>query len=90
MKNGRTLTLNDKGILSIALLILALTFATGYLASSKRQKQEVTVFSRENLERIVKLQEMEDETGSGAEIYAYKDENGNLMIGWDYSKSPKW
>lgn len=90
MKDGRTITLNDKGILLIGIIILTLTFALGFMTSSKRAKeQNVTIFTREDLERIVELQQLEDERKSGAEIYAYKDENGNLMIGWDYSDSKR-
>lgn len=90
MKNEKTISLNDKGIMSICFIILALTFALGFMASSKRrQEQDVTVFTREDLDRISELQRLEDERKSGAEIYAYKDENGNLMIGWDYGDSKR-
>lgn len=58
------------------------------LVSSERKREEsVTIFTREDLERISKLQTMEDELDSGADIYAYKDKDGNLMIGWDYDNS---
>lgn len=83
-KEGKTLTLNDKGMLLIGIIILSLAFALGFMVSSKRQEQNITIFTRDDLERITKLQTMEDEEESGADIYAYKDENGNLMIGWDY------
>ena len=49
----------------------------------------ITIFKKEDLERIVEMQAIEDEKKSGAEIYAYKDENGNLMIGWDYNDSKR-
>lgn len=89
MKDGKTLTLNDKGILLIGIIILSLTFALGFMSSTKSKEQKITIFTREDLERIIELQELEDERESGAEIYAYKDENGNLMIGWDYNKKRK-
>lgn len=89
MKNGRTLTLNDKGMLLIALTIFILTFALGFMSSKKVSEPEVTTFTREELDRIVELQQLEDDRESGAEICAYKDEDGNLMIGWNYGKS-KW
>lgn len=90
MKEGRTITLNDKGILLVGIIILTLTFALGFMTSSKRaQEQNVTVFTRDDLERIAELQALEDERRSGAEIYAYKDENGNLMIGWDYGDTKR-
>lgn len=91
MNNGKTITLNSKGILLIVIIILSLTYALGFVnASNKRDKeQEVTIFSREDLDRIVELQEFEDERESGAEIYAYKDKNGNLMIGWNYGNSKR-
>lgn len=90
MKNDKTITLNDKSILLIGIVILTLTFALGFMTSTKRAKeQNVTIFTREDLERIVEMQELEDERESGAEIYAYKDENGNLMIGWNYSDSKR-
>lgn len=85
MKNEKTVTLNDRGIALVVLVILTLTFALGFMTSTRAKEQEVTVFTREELERIVKLQEIEDEQGSGADIYAYKDQDGNLMIGWDYN-----
>lgn len=88
MKEGRTITLNDKGILLVGIIILTLTFALGFMTSSKRKADEnITIFTKEDLERIVEMQAIEDEKNSGAEIYAYKDENGNLMIGWDYRDS---
>lgn len=85
MKNERIITLNDKGVLLLAIVILSLTFALGFMVSSKREReQDVTVFTEEDLERIVELQGLENERNSGAQIYAYKDKDGNLMIGWDY------
>lgn len=86
MKNEkeRTVTLNDRGIVSIVFIILILTFALGFM-TSRSGREQVTVFTREDLDRIVTLQEIEDETGSGADIRAYKDRDGNLMIGWDYN-----
>lgn len=87
MNEGRTLTLNDKGILLIGFIILSLTFALGFMASERKREESVTIFTREDLERISKLQTMEDELDSGADIYAYKDKDGNLMIGWDYDNS---
>lgn len=87
-KEGKTLTLNEKGVLLIGIIILTLTFALGFISSKKRE-ESITIFTREDLERIAKLQEMEDESKSGAEIFAYKDEDGNLMIGWDYNGSKK-
>lgn len=89
MKEGRTLTLNEKGMLFIGTIILALTFALGFETSTKRQEENITIFTREDLERIVSLQEIEDEARSGAEIYAYKDKKGNLMVGWDYDSKKK-
>lgn len=86
----RTVTLNDKGILLLGIVILSLTFSLGFMTSSKREtEQKVTVFTRSDLERIIELQEMEDKRESGANIYAYKDENDNLMIGWDYNDSKR-
>lgn len=87
MKEGKTITLNDKGILLIGIIILTLTFALGFMTSSKRKEENITIFTRDDLERIAELQQLEEERKSGAEIYAYKDENGNLMIGWDYGNS---
>lgn len=78
-------TKNEKSSLLIGIIILALSFALGFMFCSKAKEEDVTIFTREDLERIVKLQAMEDEIGSGANIYAYKDRNGNLMIGWDYN-----
>lgn len=84
-KEGRTVTLNDKGILLVGMIILTLTFALGFMFSSKmKQENNIAIFTREELERIVKLQEMEDTDETGAEIYAYKDKDGRLMIGWNY------
>lgn len=88
-KEGRTVTLNDKGILLLGVIILTLTFALGFMASSKNKDEDVTIFTRDDLERITELQAMEDERKSGAEIYAYKDKNGGLVIGWDYGDSKK-
>lgn len=90
MKEGRTITLNDKGILLVGIIILTLTFALGFMISSKRKANEnITIFTKEDLERVVEMQAIEDGKNSGAEIYAYKDENGNLMIGWDYKDSKR-
>lgn len=90
MITGRTITLNDRGIILVGIIILSLAFALGFMTSSKRKMEpNVTVFTREELERIVKLQDMEDEENSGADIFAYKDENGNLMIGWDFSNAKR-
>lgn len=85
-KEGKTLTLDEKGVLSIGFLVLSLTFALGFMTHLKIGDQKTTIFSREDLERIATLQEIEDEAESGAEIYAYKDKDGNLMIGWKQSK----
>lgn len=90
MKEGRTITLNGKGILLVGIIILTLVFALGFMTSSKRKVgMNITIFKKEDLERIVEMQAIEDEKKSGAEIYAYKDENGNLMIGWDYNDSKR-
>lgn len=89
-KNETTVTLNDKGILLIGIVILTLTFALGFMTCSKRRmEQNVAIFTREDLARITALQEMEDNQESGANIYAYKDKDGNLMIGWDDGSSKK-
>lgn len=88
-KEGKTVTLNDKGMLLTGIVILTLVFALGFMTCSKRQENEITVFTKEDLNRIVRLQEMEDESESGAEICAYKDKDGNLMIGWGYGNSKK-
>ena len=90
MKEGKTIQWKDKGVLLTVILILCLTFSMGILSVSKRKSADVTIFTREDLERIEKMQQMEDEVvGSRAEIYAYKDEYGNLMIGWDYNDSKR-
>lgn len=90
MKDGKTITLNYKSILLIGIIILTLAFALGFMTSNKRMEEKnITIFTREDLDRIGELQRLEDERKSGAEIYAYKDENGNLMIGWDYSDSKR-
>lgn len=90
MKEGKTIQWKDKGVLLTVILILCLTFSMGVLSVSKRKSADVTIFTREDLERIEKMQQMEDEVvGSRAEIYAYKDEYGNLMIGWDYNDSKR-
>lgn len=81
--------INVQGILMICIIILSFSFALGWIASNKRTENEVTTFSREELERIVELQKMEDDRNSGAEIFAYKDKYGNLMIGWDYNNKKK-
>lgn len=88
MKNERTVTLNDKGMLLIGLIILSLVFMLGFMTSSKRQG-DATVFSRRDLEKIAQLQAIEDESGSGADICAYKDGSGNLMITYDYGGNRK-
>lgn len=89
MKEGRTVILNDKGMLLtgsiICILIFALGFMIGFMSCNNVQEKEVTVFTREDLNRISELQRMED----GADIFAYKDKDGNLMIGWNY-KGLKW
>lgn len=87
MKNGRTLTLNDKGILLIGVIILSLAFMLGWMTS--RKQEDGTVFSRRDLEKIAQLQEIEDQSGSGAEICAYKDKDGNLMITYEYDDGRK-
>ena len=90
MNGSRTLTLNDKGILLIATIILCLVFALGFMTSDRtKREQSGVIFTREDLERIVELQQMEDEKRSGAEIYAYKDENDHLMIGWDHGDTKR-
>lgn len=80
-KKETTVTLNDKGILLVGFIVIALTFALGFVVSSKRGK-DVTVFTRSDLERIERCQKMED-----SDVYAYKDKDGNLMIGWKRSGS---
>lgn len=87
---GKTIELNDKGILLVAVVILTLVFALGFMTSEKRrQDQDPTVFTRDDLERIAQLQEIEDNSKSGAEICAYKDKDGNLMITYDYDGSKR-
>ena len=88
-KEGKVIQWKDKGVLLTVILILCLTFSMGILSVSKKKEVDVTIFTRDDLNRIVSLQQMEDEAGSRAEIYAYKDEFGNLMIGWDYNDSKK-
>lgn len=88
--NGRTITLNEKGMLLLGVIILTLVFALGFMTSSKRkQDRDVTIFTEKDLDRIVKMHQAEDDMGSGAEIYAYKDADGNLMIGWHYEDSKR-
>ena len=89
MNEGKTIQWKYIGVLLTVILILCLTFSMGVLSVSKRKSADVTIFTREDLERIEKMQQMEDEVGSRAEIYAYKDEYGNLMIGWDYNDSKR-
>lgn len=84
MKDEKTMTLNEKGMLMIGIVILTLILALAVMVSSKRREQNITIFTREDLEKIEKLQSMEDKEPSGAEIFAYKDKDGNLMIGWKY------
>lgn len=85
-KEGRTITLNDKGMLLTGIVILTLTFALGFMTCSKRQEEKTTIFTREELDRIITLQTIEDEAKTGAQVYAYKDGRGNLMIGYDFDK----
>lgn len=82
--NKKEVTLNDKGMLLIGGIILILTFALGSLYTSKREGEKTITFTREELERIVQLQELEDESGSGAAICAGRDKDGNLSITWSY------
>lgn len=89
MKEEKTIQWKDKGVLLTVILILCLVCAMGIISTNKKKGMDVTIFTQEDLERIVKLQQMEEEAGSKAEIYAYKDEYGNLMIGWDYSDSKR-
>lgn len=84
MKEEKTIILNDKCIVLTVIIVLCLAFALGFMTSSRRKEENITIFTREDLERIEKLQKMEDKEESEAEIYAYKDENGKLMIGWNY------
>lgn len=89
MKEGKTIQWKDKGVLLTVILILCLVCAMGIISTNKKKGTDVTIFTQEDLERVVKLQQMEEEAGSKAEIYAYKDECGNLMIGWDYNDSKR-
>lgn len=86
----RTIELNGKGILLVVIVILTLVFALGFMTSEKRrQEQDPTIFTREDLERIAQLQELEDDSKSGAEICAYKDKDGNLIITYEYNGSKR-
>lgn len=74
------LTLNDKGMLLIGLVILTLTFALGFMTCNVGG-QKVTYFTEDEINRIVEMQKM-----AGAEessIYVYKDKKGTLFIGLD-------
>lgn len=82
MKNGKTLTLNTQGMVLFGIIIFVLIFALGYTSNKGKQGLNETVFTRDDLDRIVELQAIEDRKESGAEICAYKDENGKLMIAW--------
>lgn len=82
-------TINDKGVLLIIMTILILTFMLGFMVSDGRKEKNVTVFTREELTRISTLQAMEDAKEFGANVYAYKDKEGNLMIGWTYEEEEK-
>lgn len=85
MKDGKTtVILNERGILGIGFLILALTFALGFVTSNMLKETNETVFTKEELNRIMMIQNVEDREMSGAEVYAYKDKDGNLMIGRKY------
>ncbi len=75
--------LDEKTTLIIVVLILCLVFSLGFLTSKKEGGKDVTIFTEDDLNRITQLKEMEED-GSEAEIFAYKDEDGNLMIGWVY------
>lgn len=80
-ENERIVTLNDKGVLLFGVIILSLTFMLGFVTSTKMKRDDTpTVFTREDLDKIVRLQEMEDNEGSDLDIYAYKDKNKNLII----------
>lgn len=72
----------------VVILILILVFVLGFTISEKKEK-DPTIFTRKDLERIAQLQEIEDSNKSEAEICAYKDKNGNLMITYDYNDT-KW
>lgn len=86
--DSQKVILNLRGIIAVFLLILMTGFVAGFVVC-REIGNDGTTFSRDELERIVQLQSIEDETGSGANVVAYKDKDGHLMIGWELNKSRK-
>ena len=80
--NKKEIMVNEKGVLLIVVVMLILAFLLGCVYSEKNMETKMTVFTRDDLERIERLQEIEDENGSTAEVCAYKDSEGNLMISY--------
>lgn len=87
-KEGKTICISDRGLFVIAIVFLSVLLSI-MISTKRNQEQEMTVFTRDELKKISQLQAVEDLNKSGAEIYAYKDKDGNLMIGFSYENSEK-
>lgn len=74
---------NEKNILILILTIGILIFTLGLSVGAKTKEKEPTIFTKDDIEKIVRFQQLEDQSKSVTKIYAYKDKDGKLMIGFE-------
>lgn len=79
---GITMELNWKGILAIFITFAILIFALGFVCNLGLRKTQVTKFTEEEIEQIIRYKDMQKLTyGDCRNIVVYRYSNGQLMLG---------
>lgn len=81
MKNETKIFINEKGIFVGVLSIVMVSWVFGFVlgVNSKGNK---TVFTKDDIAKIVQIQDMENRSETGLNVTAFKDKNGDLIIGF--------
>ncbi len=82
MKNETKIFLSEKGILVVMLAVFVGSFIFGYFMGFEQRERDRTIFTSEEIERILKYQSIENSEMNGGDLIVYKDYKGNLMFGW--------
>lgn len=90
-KVGTRVSINERGVVALAVLVFIFATIMGFLASSEKKSGEenAIVFTSEDLDRIAEMRKVKDSESSDAEIYVYKDDEGKLRIGLIYENSKR-
>lgn len=79
---GLTMELNWKGILVIFVTFTILIFALRFVCNLGFRKTQVTKFTEEEIEQIIRYKDMQKLTyGDRRDIIVYRYSDGQLMLG---------